>query len=783
MNKLNLIWAIMLAAIISSCDGSSVHLNEMTYNTGINVTPRPLSLEEKAGKFILSDNVVFVTDNAELEKVANFFAAKIKQSTGYQLAIKSEQPTKGYIKLSINTELDLNDEGYTLTTSEEGATIHAKTAHGAFYAMQTFLQLLPAEIESPVLVKAIEWSTPAVDIKDEPRLKYRGQMLDVCRHFVDVDYIKKQLDVLAMFKINRFHWHLTEDQAWRIEIKKYPKLTELGSKRVEGEGDTYGPFFYTQEQIKEVVAYAKERFIEVIPEVELPGHGVAALTAYPEFSCTGGPFEVRNIWGVSNDIYCAGNEDTFKFLEDVIAEVVPLFESEYFHIGGDEAPKARWKECPKCQARIKAEGLKADKDHTAEEKLQSYFVKRIEKVLLSHGKKMIGWDEILEGGLAPSATIMSWRGEQGGITAGNMGHDVIMTPSPWFYLDAFQADPNVLPVGIGSYIELNKTYSYDPIPAKLDADKHHHILGVQGNVWAEYMYSPELVEYYTYPRIIAVSEVGWTAADRKDYKDFERRLENERVRLDMHNINYHIPIPQDKNNPSVDFVAFTDKATFEFTTIEPTTIVYTTDGSEPNANSAIHQEALTFDQNTTLKVRSILGSGKMGKVRTITIEKQEFQPAVEKATESKGLKAEYFKGIMHKASQLEGLTATDTEYIASPQKGSHLVPDYRELTAEDYYSSIFTGTITVEADDVYFFKSNADQVWIDGKLIITNEGLVKKNSRADSSIALAKGAHDIKFVRLSGINGGWPPLWEPIYLRLRTSSESKYKTADETYFN
>ena len=782
MKKLKSICTMLLALLVSSCSSDSVQLNELPYNKGINVTPRPLSLVEKTGKFVLSSDVVFVADNADLQKVVDFFATKMQKSTGYNFKITQTAPSKKYIQLSLNPSLDLNNEGYTLNADENSIEIVAKTPQGAFYGMQTLLQLLPAQIESPTLVDASEWSLPAVEIKDEPRLHYRGMMLDVCRHFLDVDFIKKQLDVLAMFKINTFHWHLTEDQAWRIEIKKYPKLTEISAKRTEGEGDTYGPYFYTQEQIKEVVAYAKERFIEVIPEIELPGHGVAALTAYPQFSCTGGPFEVRNVWGISNDIYCAGNEETFQFLEDVIAEVVPLFESEYFHIGGDEAPKARWKECPKCQARIKAEGLKAEKGHTAEEKLQSYFVQRIEKVLLSHGKKMIGWDEILEGGLAPSATVMSWRGEQGGITAGNMGHDVIMTPSPWFYLDAFQADPNVLPVGIGSYIELNKTYSYNPIPEKLDADKHHHILGVQGNIWAEYMYTPELREFYIYPRILAVAEVGWTAAKNKDYPDFERRLENERVRLDMHGINYHIPIPQDKNNPSANFVAFTDNTTLEFMTIEPTTIVYTTDGTEPNANSTVYTSALTFDQNTTLKLRSILSSGKMSDVRTIIIEKQDFSPAIEKNAESKGLKADYFKGVAHKVSELDGLTPTETEYIVSPQRGAHLIPNYREVFEEDYYSSIFTGTITVDADDVYFFKSNADQVWIDGKLIVDNEGMVKKNSRKDGSIALAKGAHDIKIVRVSGIIGGWPPLWESVYLRLRAAGEPKYKTADDSYF-
>ena len=395
---------------------------------------------------------------------------------------------------------------------------------------------------------------------------------------------------------------------------------------------------------------------------------------------------------------------------------------------------------------------------------------------------MIGWDEILEGGLAPTATVMSWRGEQGGITAGNMGHDVIMTPSPWFYLDAFQGDPNLAPVGIGSFIKLSKTYSYNPIPEKLAEDKRHHILGVQANVWTEYMYNQDLIEYYLYPRISALAEVGWTNEDRKDYEDFERRLDNFRVRLDMHNINYYIPVPEDKNAPSCNFVAFTDQATMEFTTTEPAKIVYTINGSEPTSNSLEYTKALTFHENTELKVRSILASGKMGSVRSITLEKQELSPAIQNSDISSGLKAEYFKGVMHKVSQLEGLTPESTEQVEAPHKAGYIVPNYRELLPEDYYSTILTGTISVDEDDVYFFKSTADQLWIDGKLVLTNEGLVKKNTRADSSIALAAGKHNIKIIRLSGINGGWPTLWEPVYIKLRKTNESEYKLADESYF-
>lgn len=784
MRKLTTCFLTLLLLLVGAgCSEEKVELNEKVYNKGINITPRPQNLTEKDGKFILNADVVFVSNDEATNKVAQLFQAKLATSTGFNLKLVTETPEVNYIQFKINNELSLNNEGYVLNVSPHSVVIEAKTAHGIFYGMQSFLQLLPAEVESPVVINALEWSAKSVEIKDEPRLGYRGQMLDVCRHFSSIEYIKKQLDVLAMFKINKFHWHLTEDQAWRIEIKKYPELTKISSQRVEGEGDVYGPFFYTQEEVKDIVAYAKERFIEVIPEIELPGHGVAALAAYPEFSCTGGPFDVRNIWGVSNDIYCAGNDDTFKFLEDVISEVAPLFESKFFHIGGDEAPKSRWAECPKCQARIKAEGIKADKEHTAEEKLQSYFIRRIQDVLAKYNKNLIGWDEILEGGLAPSATVMSWRGEEGGITAGNMGHDVIMTPGAWFYLDAFQGDPSLSPVGIGSFTTLSKTYSYNPMPEALATDKRHHILGVQANVWTEYMYTSELREYYTYPRVVAVSEVGWTNEDRKDYSDFERRLDNIRVRLDMHGINYYIPVPENKNVPSTNFIAFTDNVELEFKTTEPVTIVYTTDGTEPTGKSNVYSEALKFDTGATLKLRSILASGKMGEVRTITIDKQTYLESQSTPSEYKGVKAEHFKGIMHQVKELDGLTPDEVEFISKPENSKHLVKGYRELVEDDFYSSILSGVFHVEKDDIYYFKSTADQLWIDDKLVLDFESAVKKQPHCGSSIALEAGVHHFKMVRVSGIVGGWPPLWEPLYIMMRAQGDSKYTYMNEDFYN
>jgi len=779
MNKILII--IVTTLFIVSCNKSA--LEDKPYNQGINITPVPMEQTIGEGVFKLNKQVTFVSFDENTDAVIAYFTDKISKSTGYQLKTERTFRADNYINLNIVEDINVNEEGYLLSVIPQGIDIKAKTPQGLFYAMQTLMQLLPAEIESPQLVKNIAWEIPAVTIKDEPRFGYRGQHLDVCRHFSDVEFIKKQLDVLAMFKINKFHWHLTEDQGWRIEIKKYPKLAELSSMRVEGDGTVYGPHFYTHEQVKEVIAYAKERFIEVIPEIEFPGHAVAALTAYPHLSCTGGPFDVRNVWGISNDIFCAGNEETFQFMEDVLTEVASLFESEYIHIGGDEAPKGRWETCPKCQARIKAENLKGDKHHTKEEQLQSYFIHRIEEVVTKLGKKMIGWEEILEGGLASSATVMSWLGEESAVLAGNSGNDVIMTPYQWVYLDYFQQEDRVSPTTIGGFLPLSVTYNYEPMPEALDESKRHHILGVQSNLWTEYQYQPELIEYRLYPRVLAVAELGWSQPKLKNYDDFLGRLENQRARLDMHNINYFIPVPEHDGMPSCDFIAFIDSASLALKAGEPVKIVYTTDGSEPNAQSPVYESPLTFTENTTVKTRSIVLSGKMGLVRTIVFEKQTHTPAVKHSEEvNPGLKVEYYKGVMSQVAQLYGRSPNETDWIERPQNAKYRVPDYRELFPEDYYNTVLTGYLDIPEDGVYYFSTLATQFWIGNKLLITNEGTVSKHPHYDSSIALEKGLHPIKIVRLSGIVGGWPPLWDEISISIRKETDASFESLKSSFF-
>ena len=743
-----------------------------SYNQGINIIPTPQSLVQQDGFFRLNSHTAITAGSPEAKTIAEFFAAKMRTSTGLDIQVAE----KGNILLSLDSSLDVpNDEGYSLEVSKDAVKVVAKTTQGLFYGMQSFLQLLPAEIESPSKVNGIAWQAPAVSIKDAPRFGYRGIMLDPCRHFMPAENVKKYIDVLSLFKINRIHWHLTDDQGWRIEIKKYPKLTEIGSKRIDGEGTEYGGY-YTQEEIKDIVKYAADHFITVVPELELPGHEMAAIAAYPNLSCKGEPGTPRIIWGVEDIVMCPGKEDMFTFLQDVIDEMVPLFPSEYFHIGGDECPKTSWKNCPLCQKRIKAEGLKADGKHSAEEKLQSYVIQRMEKYLETKGNKIIGWDEILEGGLAPSATVMSWRGEEGGIAAALMDHTVIMTPGGnGMYLDAYQGDPKIEPVTIGGYTLLEKTYSYNPIPDTLAAmGKGDYILGVQGNTWSEYMYDEAKRDYMIFPRILAVAEIGWTNLDRKDYKDFERRIENAYVRLDGHAINYHIPLPEQPNG-SCNFVAFTDKASLEFKTTRPIKMVYTLDGSEPTPASTAYTAPIEISETTTLKIASVLPSGKMSPIRTIQVEKQSLAPAKEVAQTTPGLNMEVTDGMYLNVKELEAAKKETKKSVIKDLKEIRSVVETSEsMRGVNQYAAVATGYVNIPEDGVYFISSDLEEVWIDGKLLVNNGGEVKRFSRHDNSVALAKGLHEIKAVFLGHIIGGWPSNWNDGSIKLRKSDAAEF---------
>lgn len=497
------------------------------------VIPRPARMSASSGTYTLSADSR-ITANAGLQAVAEFLAQRLRPATGWPFPI-GPAAEKAAITLQLDTANSaLGEEGYTLSVRESGIQISAATPRGAFYGCQTLLQLLPPHIDGPRPVDGISWTLPGVEIADAPRFPWRGMHLDVSRHFVPKDSVKKYIDLLARYKLNIFHWHLTDDQGWRIEIAKYPKLTDIGAWRME-RGERYGGY-YTRDDIREVVEYAHSRFITVVPEIEMPGHSLAALAAYPELSCTGGPFEVRPEWGIFDDVYCAGNEQTFDFWQDVLAEVFELFPDPYVHVGGDECPKTRWNACPKCQERIRAEGLKDENE------LQSYVIRRMERFLSAHGKRLIGWDEILEGGLAPGAVVMSWRGMEGGIAAAQAGHDVIMTPTAHCYLDYPQTrDPGRTPPEHHWYLPIETVYDLEPVPDEIPPEKARHILGSQANVWTEFMENTDHVEEMILPRLCALAETIWSPKESRDWNDFQARLNAHYARFDARGLNYHRP--------------------------------------------------------------------------------------------------------------------------------------------------------------------------------------------------------------------------------------------------
>lgn len=609
MRKLN--HALLASALALACASCST---EKEANYQVIPLPQEVSLTQTT-PFKLNENVLiaYPESNTLLQRNAEFLSEYIQQSTGYApktKAIAAGEQVKNAITLGLAPGI-ANKEGYVLTTTPEGISINGQTENGVFYGIQTLRKSIPAEAKGATIL------IPAGEIKDEPRFSYRGMHLDVSRHFFPLEFMKKYIDLLALHNMNTFHWHLTDDQGWRIEIKKYPKLTEVGSQRShtvigrntqEYDNTPYGGFF-TQEEAKEIVKYAQERYITVIPEVDLPGHMLAALAAYPELGCTGGPYEVCPRWGIFEDVLCVGNDETMQFLEDVMAEIVEIFPSKYVHIGGDEAPRTRWEKCPKCQARIKAEGLKADKNHTAEDRLQSYCMTRIEEFLNSKGRQIIGWDEILDGDVAPNATVMSWRGMEGGIKAAQLGHDVIMTPTSFCYFDYYQtADTQDEPLGIGGYVPIEKVYSLEPVPAALTEEQSRHILGAQANLWTEYIHSSEHVEYMILPRMAALAEVQWTQPEKKDFKDFTKRLARLMKFYQRDGFNYAKHVFDLK----ADFTPDTDKkaVTITLSTIDDAPIYYTLDGTEPTTASLKYTEPVVITETADFQAAVIRPEGK-----------------------------------------------------------------------------------------------------------------------------------------------------------------------------
>ena len=506
---------------------------QMVDSVSIAIVPRPESLAVGRGRFVINANTVIYTDAASAD-VARRFAASLLPATGLAIPVRvGAAPATGIVVERNQRLTRLGDEGYELSVTARRVSVRAKERAGVFYGFQTIRQLLPPQVFRGAKVDSVAWAIPAVRIVDRPRFAWRGAHLDVGRHFMPKEFVKKYIDLIALQKMNTFHWHLTEDQGWRLEIRKYPRLTQIGAWRTQTvvgrqnsrtdsttwqfDGLRHGGF-YTQDDAREIVAYARDRFVNVVPEIEMPGHALAAIASYPELGVTGQPADVGTRWGIYANILNA-DSSTVRFMQDVLTEVMELFPSRFIHVGGDEADKALWKTSPRIQERIKELGVKD------EHELQSWFIQQMDAFLTAHNRRLIGWDEILEGGLAPGATVMSWRGTQGGIDAARAGHDVIMAPTSHTYFDYYQSqNTDGEPLAIGGFVPLQMVYSFEPVPAELEPQYRAHILGGQGQVWTEYLPGPKQVEYMAFPRLTALAEVLWTKPERKDYRDFLDRL-------------------------------------------------------------------------------------------------------------------------------------------------------------------------------------------------------------------------------------------------------------------
>lgn len=605
LSKLHLLGCSLAGLLMTACS------NQPTAVANYEVVPMPLEISAtQPSSFLLKNGVTvyYTAGNEKMKRNAEFLASYIKTQTGIELKVQEGEGGKGGILLQLGLANE-NPEAYQLKVDAGQVVIKAPSEAGVFYGIQTLRKAVD-------VAEGANIELPAVEINDQPRFGYRGMMLDVGRHFFSIDEIKTYIDMMALHNINRFHWHLSEDQGWRIEIKKYPKLTEIGSQRKETvighnsgkyDGKPYGGF-YTQEQAKEIVAYAAERYITVIPEIDLPGHMQAALASYPELGCTGGPYEVWTQWGVSDNVLCAGNDQTIQFIKDVLAEIVEIFPSEYIHVGGDECPKVKWSTCPKCQARIKALGLKSDNKHTKEERLQSYVIHEAEEFLNSKGRKMIGWDETLEGGLAPNATVMSWRGEAGGIEAAKQHHDVVMTPNTYLYFDYYQSkDTETEPMAIGGYLPIERVYSYEPMPKSLSPEEQKYIVGVQANLWTEYIPDFKQVQYMVLPRMAALSESQWCAPEKKNYEAFLQRVSRLVNIYAKNGWNYATHI----FDVMLDLKPNTETGTLDAVarTIDNAPIYYTLDGSEPTTASEKYTDVIKIDKPCTLRTVAIRPSG------------------------------------------------------------------------------------------------------------------------------------------------------------------------------
>jgi hexosaminidase len=764
----------ILIYLLSSCTEKKVLREDP------DIIPRPAAFEWTKGNFTINSKteILVNTSNQDVRKIAVSFGSKIAAFTGADSDVsemKSDQRDNSiYLRLDHTLLGTVRDEGYTLSVRPSGIEISAARPAGLFYGIQTLYQLLPPDIfarKGKSSDEEIKLSVPCIEITDMPSFAWRGMHLDVSRHFFSKEFVKKYIDLIAMHKMNVFHWHLTDDNGWRIQIDKYPKLTEIGAWRADrtgipwnerqpqqaGEAATYGGF-YTKEDIREIVEYARQRFITVVPEIEMPGHTSEVFAAYPEYSCTGKKTTVQtgSYWPNSN-IFCAGKENTFEFLEDVLDEVIELFPSEYVHIGGDEADKTAWKTCPSCQARIRNEKL------AGVEELQSYFVKRMEKYLAGKGKKMIGWDEILEGGLAPEATVMSWRGVEGGIEAARLGHKVVMCPTSHCYFDYYQADPDFQPPAIGGLTTLKKVYSYRPVPEELKGESRKLIMGAQGNLWTEYVPTPSHAEYMVLPRMTALAEVLWSPEEKLDWDDFRNRLKKQFARFDKFGANFS------PGSGKVEAFALynTNQKPFSIrldTEVPDAVIYYTLNGNPPDKKSFIYKGPISVDRDLDLKAIAYHGAKKLEKPAEYTIS---FHKGILKEITYQDDYSERYPGS-GPGTLNDGIRASldfnDGYWQGFHGKNARVVIDLGEGASFNAVSATFLNDQQkwiFLPDSVHYYLS------VDGKnfqklVSVKNENDVTALAafKHDFTVSLKKPLR-VRYIRMEAVSKGVCPAWHP----------------------
>ncbi len=715
MNVFKNLVVLILIVITASCQEKKE--TKVFTEADIAIIPKPVSMQLGNGVFEFNDQTQFVISDASQKEIFSTLSDKFKSAAGWTLGISEKAPQTNFIEFVVDE--NLNDEAYELVVNSKKITIKAKTYSGFLYGLESIRQLLPTQIESKDLVKNTDWIIPNLTIKDEPRFKWRGLHLDVARHFFEKEYILQTIDMLAMHKMNVFHFHLVDDQGWRIEIKKYPKLTEIGGFRNDQEDShwdgrrvttpeddaTYGGF-YTQEDIKEIVAYAQSKGVRVVPEIEMPAHVMSAIAAYPELSCFETPIGVPSggVWPIT-EIYCAGKESTFEFLENVLLEVMELFPSEYIHVGGDEATKTNWEKCPHCQKRMKDEGL------ASVDELQSYFIKRMERFIASHDRKLIGWDEILEGGLAPEATVMSWRGFEGGIEAADQGHDVVMTPTSYMYFDYYQGPQNEEPLAWGGYIPLSKVYEFDPVVETMTPEQAKHVLGGQANVWSEQIKTAAHSQYMIYPRLAALSEAVWSPKESRDWDDFSKRILTLFERYEYLDINYaksaylvmaDVQIDMDTKEASVSLKN-------EFTDAD---IRYSLNEDQLSDQAIKYTEPLKIDKTTTIHASLFKEDKAVGVPFNTTVA---FHKAVGKKVTFKEVYDDRYQGDgeFGMVNTLRGTkNFQDGRWQAWLGKGMEAVVDLGE---EMPIHEVLVGTLENQGPGIYFPTAVSVYVSNDGK--------------------------------------------------------------------